>query len=90
MRVYYAHKTPEMLETERAFDPAERFTEKDVILVTYGDLITSPQKKPLRALSDFLTLHGLGYQYRSHPALLPIVVRSEAFPSSPMKRSIRV
>ena len=56
MRVYYAHKTPEMLETERAFDPAERFTEKDVILITYGDLITSPQKKPLRALSDFLTL----------------------------------
>ncbi len=56
MRVYYAHKTPEMLESEEAFDAAERFTEKDVILITYGDLITSPQKKPLRALSDFLTV----------------------------------
>jgi sucrose phosphorylase len=56
MRVYYAHKPEEMLEAEKTLDPAERFTEKDVILITYGDLITSPQKKPLRALSDFLTV----------------------------------
>ena len=56
MRVYYAHKTPEMLEADSAFDPAERFTEKDLILITYGDLIKSPQKTPLRALSDFLTV----------------------------------
>ena len=27
-----------------------------MILITYGDLITSPQKKTLRALSDSLTI----------------------------------
>jgi sucrose phosphorylase len=54
MKVYHAHKTPEMLAEEPTFDPTERFTERDVILITYGDLLTSPGKTPLRALSDFL------------------------------------
>jgi sucrose phosphorylase len=52
LRVYYAHKTPEMIEDEKDFDPAERFTERDVILITYGDMVRSPGKKPLQALSD--------------------------------------
>jgi len=54
MKVYHAHKTPEMLAEEPSFDPTERFTEKDLILITYGDLLTSPGKTPLKALSDFL------------------------------------
>ncbi len=52
LRVYYAHKTPEMIEAEKGFNPAERFTERDVILITYGDMVFSPGKKPLHALSD--------------------------------------
>lgn len=56
MRVYYAHKTPEMIADESRFDPAERFSEQDVILITYGDLLTSPGKKPLEALADFLSV----------------------------------
>jgi glucosylglycerate phosphorylase len=54
MRVYYAHRTPEHEEATRAFTPADRFTERDVILITYGDLITSPGRTPLQVLSDFL------------------------------------
>ena len=52
LRVYHAHKTPEMIEGEKTFNPAERFTERDVILITYGDMVRSPGKKPLQALSD--------------------------------------
>ena len=54
MKVHHAHKTPEMLEDDRGFDPRDRFSEQDVILITYGDLIVSPGKRPLRALMTFL------------------------------------
>jgi sucrose phosphorylase len=56
MRVYYAHKTPEMIEADRGFDPRRRFSERDAILITYGDLIHSPGKSPLRALADLLNI----------------------------------
>ncbi len=59
LQVYYAHKTPEMLEWESAFEAHNRFTEKDVILITYGDLIRSPGEKPLE------TLHELSRTYLS-------------------------
>jgi len=55
MKVYYAHKPVEMIEAEKSFVPADRFTEEDIILITYGDLIQAGDKKPLRALSHFLT-----------------------------------
>jgi len=54
MKVYHAHRTPEMLADAATFDPRERFTERDVILITYGDLITAPGRSPLRTLDDFL------------------------------------
>ncbi|MBW2617981.1 MAG: sugar phosphorylase, partial [Deltaproteobacteria bacterium] len=61
MRVYYAHRTLEMIRADQAFNPADRFSERDIILITYGDLLTHPQKKPLRALTDFLGvfMHGV-------------------------------
>jgi len=60
LRVYYAHKTPEMIAADAAFDPAERFGEKDTVLITYSDLLTSEGKKPLRALADFLGIFMRG------------------------------
>ncbi len=54
MKVHWAHKTPEMVEDDRGFDPRERFSEQDIILITYGDLVVSPGKRPLRALMHFL------------------------------------
>ncbi len=50
MKVYYAHKTPEMMEWEKSFDPENRFTEQDVILITYGDLIRERGSKPLHTM----------------------------------------
>jgi len=51
MQVHYAHKPPEMLRAEAEFDPRDRFSEEDVVAITYGDLIDSPNTHPLKALS---------------------------------------
>ena len=56
MKVYSAHKPAAMIEADKSFVATEQFTEEDVILITYGDLIDTPNKTPLRALSDFLTV----------------------------------
>lgn len=60
MRVHFAHKTPAMLAANRDFDPRTRFNERDLVLITYGDLLASPGRRPLEVLSDFLSrfLHG--------------------------------
>lgn len=55
MRSYYAHKTPEMNAAEREFDPCSRFDERDVVLITYGDLLASPGRRPLEALDEVLS-----------------------------------
>jgi sucrose phosphorylase len=51
--VYYAHKPQEMIDYEKTYDPKNRFTESDVILITYGDLIKGEKKSPLSTLADF-------------------------------------
>ncbi len=53
IRVHDAHATPELREAERQFDVRDRFTEKDAVLITYGDLIVSRGRTPLRTLADF-------------------------------------
>ncbi len=53
LRVYYAYKTPEAIARERSFNPAERFTEQDVILITYGDLLRGKEPSPLETLARF-------------------------------------
>ena len=52
LKVYYAHKPLSMGEKEEKFDPTERFTEKDVVLITYGDLFRSKDRTPLGLLAE--------------------------------------
>ncbi|MEM6795463.1 MAG: sugar phosphorylase [Acidobacteriota bacterium] len=52
LKVHHAHKTPEIVAREEAFS-GERFTERDVILITYGDLISNDSLPPLRTLANF-------------------------------------
>jgi glycosidase len=52
IKVYYAHKSPAMIEWEKKFNPHNRFTEKDIILITYGDLITEEGRPPLETLTE--------------------------------------
>jgi sucrose phosphorylase len=61
MRVHDAHATPEIREMEACCDPTERFTERDVILITYGDLLLSETRNPLQTLADFADVffHGI-------------------------------
>lgn len=75
MKVYYAHKTPQMHKWQDDFQYDDRFTEKDVILITYGDIIRNHDDKPLRTMHEicseylqgvFNTLHILPfYPYSS-------------------------
>jgi len=53
LKVYYAHKTLEMIEAEKGYKPEERFTEKDVILITYGDILRGDEPSPLATLARF-------------------------------------
>ena len=60
LKVHYAHKPTEMIEAERNFDPAERFTEKDMVLITYGDSIESEHGARLQALHKFVQTYARG------------------------------
>jgi glycosidase len=52
LKVHQAHSTDDIEAAERAFDPATRFSEQDVVLITYGDLILSQGRTPLKTLAD--------------------------------------
>ncbi len=69
MQVYYAHKTPLMLEWEKQFRPDERFTERDAILITYGDLLRREGELPLFTLGNLAREHLKGVFNTIH--LLP-------------------
>ena len=53
LEVYYAHKSQELIEREKGFDPGERFTQEDIILITYGDLLRGEEQTPLEDLAKF-------------------------------------
>ena len=54
LKVYYAYKPPARIEAESHFDAVNRFTEQDVILITYGDLLRSEKSSPLASLVHIL------------------------------------
>jgi len=69
MKVYYAYKTPLMLEWEKQFRPEDRFTERDVILITYGDLVRRVGESPLVTLRKLTSRYLKGVFNTIH--LLP-------------------
>ncbi len=54
LKVHHAHKTDEIKDLEKEVDPANRFTERDVALITYGDLLVTEDHSPLTGLAEFL------------------------------------
>lgn len=54
LRVHHAHKSNELIESEKFMHTSQRFSEKDMILITYGDIIRSEGRSPLAALAAFL------------------------------------
>lgn len=53
LQVFAAHVPPALADRLRGFDAAGRFTERDVILITYGDLLYRRHQSPLETLGDF-------------------------------------
>ena len=53
LEVHYAHKSRKLIEREKEFDPRDRFTQEDVILITYGDLLRGEEQNPLAELAKF-------------------------------------
>jgi len=56
LQVHYAHKSPALLEQEARLDPRERLTERDVIAITYGEIVSQSRRPPLEILHDLLLL----------------------------------
>ncbi len=54
LKVHYAHKPDELIAWDAKADPKERFTEKDLILITYGDLVVGKGHSPLASLMEFI------------------------------------
>ena len=54
LKVHHAHKPPELIEQEAALDPEERFTERDLILITYADAVRSREATGIEALHRFV------------------------------------
>jgi glycosidase len=60
LKVHHAHKPPEMIEKEQGFNARERFTEKDSVLITYGDLFRGGERTPLSTLHQIIKTHNRG------------------------------
>ena len=61
MQVHYAYKTPEIIAAEASFQPQDRFSEKDIVGITYADQLQRRGTPPLAFLSEMLRifLHGV-------------------------------
>lgn len=69
LKVHHAHKPQGLMEAEKDFDPKERFTEKDMVLITYGDIIHGEGSTPLATLHNFVNTYNRGAINTMH--LLP-------------------
>lgn len=60
LRVHHAHKPAEMIEKEKDYDPRERFCEKHMVLITYGDNVKGAGPTPLASLHHFVNTYYRG------------------------------
>jgi len=60
LRVHHAHKPQELIDHEKDFDPFERFTEKDVVLITYADVLKGERGSFLSLLHRFIQEYNRG------------------------------
>ncbi|MEO0349912.1 MAG: alpha-amylase family glycosyl hydrolase [Cyanobacteria bacterium P01_A01_bin.15] len=54
LKVHAAHKLAEATVQNGDFNPTHRFTQQDIALITYGDILLSESASPLATLADFL------------------------------------
>lgn len=71
IRVHLAHKPAELAAAEASFDPATRFSEKDLMLITYGDMVTARGRTGISALRELLAAFRRGNPVFSIVHVLP-------------------
>lgn len=54
LKVHHAHKPSQLLEEERGLRSEERFTQRDLVLITYGDAIRGERGSTIEALHRFV------------------------------------
>lgn len=54
LKVCYAHKPDRLIQMDKSYVPEERFTQKDMILITYGDLIQEEGTCTLKTLIQII------------------------------------
>ena len=57
IRVHYSYKSDNLIEKETQEFNNDLFSEKDVILITYGDLLKGKDKSPLLTLAKFCDIY---------------------------------
>ncbi|MBW1772310.1 MAG: sugar phosphorylase, partial [Deltaproteobacteria bacterium] len=60
LKVHHAYKPSELIEVERDYDPKERFTQQDMMLITYGDMLHGEGETPLAVLHQFVSAYNQG------------------------------
>jgi glycosidase len=60
LKVHYAHKPEKLIEKEKDDDPKKLFTERDLVLITYGDIIKSKKYTSLQTLHKFVKKYNRG------------------------------
>jgi len=60
LKVHHAFKPQELIDAEKEYDPRERFTERDMVLITYGDSIKGEKGETLETLHRFIQTHNAG------------------------------
>lgn len=60
LKVHHAHKPMKLIEKEKDFNPRDLFTERDMVLITYGDMIRSRKNTGLATLHKFVKKYNRG------------------------------
>jgi sucrose phosphorylase len=60
IKVHHAHKPQALIDAEKNYDPTERFTEQDMVLITYGDAVKGARGSTLAALHRFIQTYNRG------------------------------
>ena len=71
VKVHSAHKPTDLVEAEQGFTPSDHFTEKDLVLITYGDMVRAEGRTGFSALAEFLVAYGRGEPLFSVLHVLP-------------------
>ncbi len=66
LKVHHAHKPQALAEAEKHYVATERFTQKDLVLITYGDSVKGEYSKTLAALHGFIQEYNRGVANTIH------------------------